>query len=209
MSKEVILNNIRKALEKETPRPYADMERAHPIYPIYAPEDWDVVFAENFTAVGGKFVYCTDVDDMLGKLTLLIAQQGWKHVFCWYKPLQDLLLDCQIKAVRIGRIMDKVDAAITTCEALIVHSGSIVVSSQPEGSRAISIYPPVHIVVAFRSKLVPHIEQALAPYSHHTEQVLPSMVSIVTGNSRTADIEKTLVQGAHGTKELYLFFIDC
>jgi L-lactate dehydrogenase complex protein LldG len=66
----------------------------------------------------------------------------------------------------------------------------------------------VHIVVASVGQLLPDIKDALAYMRKKYGQRLPSMMSLITGPSRTADIEKTLVMGAHGPKELILFLID-
>ncbi|MBM3403930.1 MAG: hypothetical protein FJY10_03470, partial [Bacteroidetes bacterium] len=74
--------------------------------------------------------------------------------------------------------------------------------------RRIFVYPPTHIVVAYASQLVPDIRQALQKIKKKYRSEMPSMISLISGPSRTADIEKTLVMGAHGPKELYVFLID-
>jgi L-lactate dehydrogenase complex protein LldG len=63
-------------------------------------------------------------------------------------------------------------------------------------------------VIANTSQIVPDIKDALTGMKERYGKNLPSLVSVITGPSRTADIEKTLVMGAHGPKELYLFLID-
>ena len=82
------------------------------------------------------------------------------------------------------------------------------VSSRQSAGRRLSIYPPVHIVVASVGQLLPDIRDALIFMKKKYGHRLPSMISMITGASRTADIEKTLVMGAHGPKELILFLID-
>ncbi len=100
------------------------------------------------------------------------------------------------------------DCAITTCEALISRTGSIVISSKQNSGRSLSAYAPAHVVVAYASQTVPDIKDGLSMVNEQYPDTYPSMVSVVTGPSRTADIEKTLVLGAHGPKELFLFLID-
>ena len=97
---------------------------------------------------------------------------------------------------------------ITGCEYLVARLGSIVVSSGQMSGRKLNVYPEIHIVIAYRSQLVPDIKHAMKALKQKYESNLPSMISFITGPSRTADIEKTLVMGAHGPKDLYLFFID-
>jgi L-lactate dehydrogenase complex protein LldG len=66
----------------------------------------------------------------------------------------------------------------------------------------------VHIVVAYTSQLVHDIKDGLQLVQDKYGDRLPSMISLISGPSRTADIEKTLVLGAHGPKELILFLVE-
>lgn len=92
-------------------------------------------------------------------------------------------------------------ACVTLCEALVAQTGSILVSAST-GGRGASVVAPVHIVVARVEQLVPGLETALR---HACERGLPksnSFLGLITGSSRTADIEKILVQGAHGPRRV-------
>ena len=85
--------------------------------------------------------------------------------------------------------------------------GAILVSSASSGGRALSVLPHVHVVVADVSQVVPDLGSALAlAKARHGDQ-LPSMLSFITGPSRTGDIERILGLGAHGPKELFLVLI--
>ncbi|MFW5758527.1 MAG: LutC/YkgG family protein [Bacteroidota bacterium] len=98
---------------------------------------------------------------------------------------------------------------ITGCEYLIARTGSIMTSSALGGGRKSYIYPSVHIVFARRSQLVFDLKDAFARLKDkYKNNGLPSMISLITGPSRTADIEKTLVMGAHGPEQLFVFFLD-
>ena len=79
------------------------------------------------------------------------------------------------------------------------------VSSAQEGNRQIFIYPPIHIVVAEKHQIVDYLENAYSEVQKKYEKNLPSQIALITGPSRTADIEKTLILGAHGPKELHVF----
>ena len=102
------------------------------------------------------------------------------------------------------------DAAITSCEALIARTGSIVMSTGGgNGSgRTVSVYAPVHICIAWSDQLVYDIRDSLVALKGKYQQQLPSLITLATGPSRTADIEKTLVVGVHGPREVYLFLVD-
>ena len=70
------------------------------------------------------------------------------------------------------------------------------------------VFPEIHLIVGYTSQLVPDLKQAFQQIRNKYDEEFPSMISLITGPSRTADIEKTLVMGAHGPKELYVFLID-
>ena len=102
----------------------------------------------------------------------------------------------------------EMQVGITTCEYLVARLGSILVSSASGSGRRMNVFPPVHIVIADTSQLVYDIKDALRQVQNKYKPGFPSMISLITGPSRTADIEKTLVMGAHGPKEVYVFLTD-
>ena len=97
--------------------------------------------------------------------------------------------------------------SLTTCEALVARTGSIFVSSaQIEGRRLISA-AETHIVLAYADQVYPDFPQAMDVIEAKYGDKFPSQVTAITGPSRTSDIEKTLVLGAHGPKNLYVLVI--
>jgi L-lactate utilization protein LutC len=99
-----------------------------------------------------------------------------------------------------GRAPEDCQAAITLCEGLVAQTGSIV-SSSLAGGRGGSIIPPTHIVYARSNQLVPDIATALRQ-AMACDLKNASYFGLITGSSRTADIEKILVQGAHGPRKV-------
>jgi L-lactate dehydrogenase complex protein LldG len=94
-------------------------------------------------------------------------------------------------------------ATVTTAEALVAQTGSLLVTSARAG-RGASAVAPVHIVYATASQIVPDIETALTLVQERGLHEKASYVGLISGSSRTADIEKILVQGAHGPRRLVL-----
>jgi L-lactate dehydrogenase complex protein LldG len=92
-------------------------------------------------------------------------------------------------------------AAITLADTLVAATGSIFVTSAC-GGRGAAVVAPIHIVLAFTDQLVPDLEAALARLYENGAAEQNSMVVLITGSSRTADIEKILVMGAHGPRRL-------
>jgi len=97
--------------------------------------------------------------------------------------------------------------AFTLCEALIARNGSILLSNANMAGRRLSIYPPVHIVLAYTSQMVLDLKDGFKLIKNKYDNNLPSMISNITGPSRTADIEKTLVLGAAWAKRAFCVFI--
>jgi L-lactate dehydrogenase complex protein LldG len=92
-------------------------------------------------------------------------------------------------------------ATITGAEYLIASTGSVLVASS-NGGRGASVVAPVHIVIADESQLEADLESAFARANQHGLPAHNSCLCLITGSSRTADIEKILVLGAHGPRRL-------
>jgi L-lactate dehydrogenase complex protein LldG len=96
-----------------------------------------------------------------------------------------------------GGPKESAQATITTAEALVALTGSVLVSVAC-GGRGASVVAPVHIVVASADQIVPDLDAAFALMRERNTALQNSYVCLITGSSRTADIEKILVMGAHG-----------
>jgi L-lactate dehydrogenase complex protein LldG len=96
---------------------------------------------------------------------------------------------------------------ITECDALIAQTGSVVLTSRSAGGRALSVLPPHHVVLARRDQLVPDLPAAFELLKMQYGDNYPSMISFITGPSRTGDIERILVLGAHGPKKLTILCV--
>ena len=124
-----------------------------------------------------------------------------------YRNFEDLR-NFEFPFYQTDKDFEQADVGFTLCEALIARNGSILLSNAGMAGRRLSIYPPIHIVLAYTSQLVLDLKDGFKLIKNKYGNQLPSMISTVTGPSRTADIEKTLVLGAHGPKELYVFLLD-
>jgi L-lactate dehydrogenase complex protein LldG len=205
-SKEKLLKKVRKALLEKRDNPYPNLEDL----PMYPPNDemLEVVFAEQFTAVSGQFVFCEDEVQFIESLLELAEERKWHKIYCWEPALQDILKTYEYPFFETDKDFDLADVGFTLCEALIARNGSILLSNANAAGRRLSIYPPVHIVLAYTSQLVLDFKDGFKLLKDKYGSNLPSMITHVTGPSRTADIEKTLVLGAHGPKELFVFLLD-
>lgn len=204
--KEKLLKKIRQALLEKRDNPYPNLENL-PMYPP-APENLDVMFAEEFTAVQGQFVFCEDEVNFIENLLELAEKRHWRKIYCWEPALQDVLNRYEYPFFETDKDFTQAEVGLTLCEALVARNGSIMVSSAQAAGRRLNIYPEIHIVLAYTSQLVPDLKDGFALIKQRYNGNLPSMISNITGPSRTADIEKTLVLGAHGPKELFVFLLE-
>jgi L-lactate dehydrogenase complex protein LldG len=103
--------------------------------------------------------------------------------------------------------LEACDAGLTSCECLVAQTGSILVSSGTSGGRALSILPHAHVVIATAEQVVPTLADAMDLVRAKHAGRPPGMLSFITGPSRTGDIERILVLGAHGPKELIVILV--
>lgn len=198
-AKENILKRIRQALSHPVPLPFPLSEGTNSVF--HPPADsLDVVFAQEFINIQGKFAFCIDEADMLQQLEQLIAAKQWSKIYCntdkWNEKFSNTIS------------LASCDASITGCEFLVARTGTIVMSAAQQSGRTVSVYAPIHICIAYTNQLVYDVKDALQSLKEKYAGNIPSLITFATGPSRTADIEKTLVTGVHGPKEVYCFLVE-
>ncbi|TKK66587.1 lactate utilization protein B/C [Ilyomonas limi] len=204
-SRTSILNKIRQALKQSVPVPFPQTDENSSVF-TPPQQDIEVEFAENFTKLQGRFSFAGSVDEVVVQLQTLIRARGWTAIYCREEALISTLQQHGF-AQTFTADLANCDAAITTCEQLIARAGSIVMSAAQQSGRTVSVYAPVHICIAYTSQLVYDISDALKNIQLKYPQ-LPSLITLATGPSRTADIEKTLVVGIHGPKEVFCLLVQ-
>mgnify|MGYP002654540472 FL=1 len=205
-SKENILKKIRQALSHPVPVPFPQSEGNSSVFqpPV---DDMAVQFAQEFTKLQGKFVFCADEKDMAEQLLHLAAARKWDKVVCREEKLRTIIQQQKLTLNFHSNLADS-DVSFTTCELLVSRTGTMVLSTANESGRTASVYAPVHVCIAYTSQLVYDLKDALQQLREKYQGQLPSFISFATGPSRTADIEKTLVVGVHGPKEVFVFLIE-
>lgn len=210
-SRNAILKKIKSGVERATlPIPFPEIEglEAKSVYAAseLMPEER---FAHEFIKLGGKFVFCDTINDLLNGVQELHDANGWLQLLCSEPALIQIFHNNKLDFVQqASPKAEKAEACITGCELLVARTGSIMLSSAQPLGRVSSIFFPVHIVVAKASQVVNDIPDALAAMQKRYGANLPSMINLNTGPSRTADIEKTLVVGVHGPREVYCFMLN-
>lgn len=205
-AKERMLKNIRKGLIEKKDNPFPELDPT----PLYFPteESLDLVFATELNKVKGEFIYCEDLDSFAINYKSLQSEYGWKDVRVWDDELKEVLSSFNLGYNEEKENLEGADAGFTLCEALLARNGSILMSSGLKSGRSLLILPPVHMVLAYQNQLFMDLKEGFLFLRKKYVEQFPSSVVCMTGPSRTADIEKTLVLGAHGPKKLIVFFID-
>jgi len=206
-SKEKVLKYIREALISKTDQPFPKIDYEKPVFREME-ESLDINFAQELTSAGGLFIYCESEEEVIDGIRFLMKDRKWDSIFTLEPKIISLLHHGQINCIFNHDQLTQSNVGMTACESLVARLGSIMVSTGQMAGRQIFVYPEIHIVLANSSQLVGDIKDALVKLRKKYDQRMPSMVTLITGPSRTADIEKTLVMGAHGPKELYVFLLE-
>lgn len=172
-----------------------------------AQQDLEIIFAESFTRVQGNFSFCLNENELVQQMLALGQNKQWSKWFCNQQGLKQMLGRFKWPNNWYNQLGD-CQVSITGCEALVARTGTMVLSSMASGGRTPSVYAPAHICIAYTKQLVYDVKDALVLLQKKYGDVLPSSISFASGPSRTADIEKTLVTGVHGPKEVFCFLVE-
>jgi L-lactate dehydrogenase complex protein LldG len=225
--RENILARVREALKTLAPPPGSRGGiPAHPLPPPpvadarqwlpavgNTPNDWAVLFGKNAADLKANFELLNSADEMRRALLRLRDAEGWKRAACHSGRLTGAL--CPMLDIPLLRTdqpydihaLEACNVGISECDALIAQTGSVLVTCRSAGGRALSVLPPHHVVLAQRDQLVPDLPAAFALVKKKYAPDYPSMISFITGPSRTGDIERVLVLGAHGPRQLTILCI--
>lgn len=170
------------------------------IYKTILP-DAETCFKNELQNISGQCEIFDTENELVDFLKKILSEKKVKSVFCREKQISEKISEFQILSAEQDTNFSQIEVAISSCEFLIARTGSVVVTSASLSGRQVISYPPIHIVMADTSQLVNYPEDAYNAIALKYNHNIPSQITTITGPSRTADIEKTLVLGAHGPKE--------
>lgn len=199
--RETILKRIKMATSG---RPVPDIGRPAVSFVHLADTSLPETFAANLQKVSGNVNICQTSNETFEALKELVEVNGWKKIACSDSLIAEFLRSRSDSIDFDSKLTLDTQAVITGCEALIAETGSILVSSAHTHSRKAIVASPVYVVIAAESQIFETAEQAMRTMLQRYPKNFPSLISIITGPSRTADIEKTLILGAHGPKALFV-----
>lgn len=205
-SRQKILESIRKVSGRKQPTPTEMEFDNNAIYKPILP-DAITCFKNELEAISGRCFVVENETELYETLRKELQENGLDSVFCKDAAISQRLTQFNIANTSEHNDFETMTCGITGCEFLISRTGSVVVSSSGLSGRQMNVFPPVHVIIANSTQILNYPEDALVAIRNKYKGQLPSAITTITGPSRTADIEKTLVLGAHGPKELIVFVL--
>ena len=224
-AREAILGSIREHLAASKPHDAvhaegehkvdipADELNAQPALPNGAEISLVNLFADNLRGVGGHAIVARNEDEVVDALSTIIDNLQKTRL----RARRIALSDAPMLERLVGRISTAVenisssvsaaelfdyDVGISTAQAAIAETGTLLLESEAERHRVVSLVPPVHIAIVDAANICLTLGEALAAVGRGSD--LSPTITLITGPSRTADIELTLAIGVHGPQELYV-----
>lgn len=197
-----ILNRLKNTVHNVPEKPDFDAPVYHSI-----DKPLEITFKENLEALNGSVYLCQSEEELYVKVKNLLTPFNSENTCCAETEIQTQLKNFDVPFSECTTLPPSIEVGITGCEFLIAHTGSAMVSSAQKGGRRLFVYSPLHIIIASKKQVVDYLESAYLEIQKRYKNNLPSQITLITGPSRTADIEKTLIIGAHGPKELHVFIV--
>jgi L-lactate dehydrogenase complex protein LldG len=173
------------------------------------------IFKDNLEAVGGHCVMAQSEPEVVAALRdimcgLQMTPLRARRIALSNAPtLEPLLRQTETDVDEIAvcpstaELFD-FDVGVSTAQAAIAETGTLVLESESERHRLVSLVPPVHIAIIAAASICLTLGEALAAVRRGEPAEVSPTITFITGPSRTADIELTLAIGVHGPQELYV-----
>ncbi|PQJ23004.1 hypothetical protein [Tenacibaculum sp. SG-28] len=165
----------------------------------------DDLFVHNFINKGGKFLYCTNINEVLFNLESIINENNWDRLIC---KDYNLLKICDQLKVSVQNDHAKDLPFFTSCEYLISDKGAILFTSNQLGSKKISEVTDNFIVYATMSQVVKNTNQGLTGIKTHFSGNIPNNISSVTKYTLQNNSDDFLNYGNSNSKNLYLLLFE-
>jgi len=218
-SRDIILQRIRSGLTNAVAAGFGDLREppVHEVWPRMNPESAALAsqFRTELEALKGEAIYCPTMVDARRQLAELMETAPWARLGSLDRPLTRELT-AEIPSDRLDWVtsdwtsqqIEQLPAGLITAEALLADTGSCVVHCSTGTERLMCYLPPTCVVVARKDQLVEHLPAAWEPISKVcASKDSRGEIVLITGPSRTADIEKILILGVHGPKRLVVLVV--
>ena len=165
----------------------------------------DDSFVHNFINKGGKFLYCTSIDEVSNNLKHILQENNWNQITC---SDFDLLKIAKKLDINIQKNPSKSIPFFTSCEHLIANNGNILFSSNQLASNKLNSHSEHFIVYATTSQLVKDMGEGLTGIKTHFSGNIPTNISSTTNYNIDAEDDSFLSYGNSNSKNLYLVLFE-
>src|SRR5215469_4319230 len=218
-----IIANVKEALGVATPGNAHDAAAtAVPVSPSAYRAELTSTFARELEEVGGKFVGILTPAEVSSRIVSLAREIGAKSVAIGRGLASDMdaigeaLERADIRIVRTVAVADveraamrsrvaDADLGIAEADFAIASTGTLAVVSAAERPSSLTLLPPASLAIVQIDRVMPNLAEALAALG--ADGVAANRLTLITGPSRTADIEKRIVLGVHGPKSLHVIVV--
>ena len=210
MSRDHVLHKVRTALGRSAGQPVEEPPPVHLTVPEAGIQAKIGVFCERIEALAGKTYRAQSREEARAYVGSVIA--GRKAV----ASNAAILRECGVTALpgvesglrdgaQLRELLVSATCGVTGADYALADTGTLVMLASPQEARMISLLPPVHIAIVEHQRLLTGLDELLSILPHPAEQT--SSMVLITGPSRTADIEQILVRGVHGPGEIHVVVV--
>lgn len=208
-ARDTIFSALRRALTGVAAAPRVKEE--DPAAPPPATQDELAArFTERLRSVGGQVIPCASPAEAQRAIEALVRERAFAELARSEDPLAQACCESLQVPTFLGALdrprLARCPVGLTSAQLGIAETGTLVLFSGAERHRLTSLLPETHIALLRRADLVPGLGDALSRARAGAE--VPSLVTFITGPSRTGDIELKMVLGVHGPRELIVLLID-
>jgi L-lactate dehydrogenase complex protein LldG len=178
-------------------------------------------FQSEMIRIGGRFHHATNEESVCGYIEQVTEAEGARTVICSNRRVADEFgMANRLAAKGIAFIVEpsqsdivtnaaRADIGVTGVDYALAETGSLVLVARPGQPRSVSLLPPVHIALIRPEQIIRGFDELFELLRDDFEATgVKSAVTFITGPSRTADIELTLVVGVHGPQQLHAVLVD-
>ncbi|SOB78211.1 L-lactate dehydrogenase complex protein LldG [Marinobacter sp. LV10R510-11A] len=215
-SRDTILQSLRNRSGGELTAPECDFTVLQ--RPASSTAERIEKFQKTIESVHGEVYRCTQ-ESWIGQLTDILSSRGVRSLLIpaahqighalrdsAREDLPELLIYNEPIESWQSHLFNDVDASITSTRGGIAETGSLILWPTPDEPRLMSLVPPIHIAVLEASELYTTFHEAMG--AQNWASGMPTNALLISGPSKTADIEQTLAYGVHGPKELIILVIE-
>lgn len=165
----------------------------------------DQIFVKKFIKNGGKFLYCTALEEVTANIASIVKENSWEKIICDDYDLQKLIKTVDVKTVKT---LSNNKPLFTTCEHLIAENGSILFSSNQLKEFKIPELSENFIIYATTSQIVNTKGESLTGIKTRYQGNIPSNISAIKSFNPNCKDEDFMSYGYSNSKNLYLLLFE-